>query len=100
MKRKELGNNQEKVFSLKLHSLHTPVLISSLLLRSVNAGQIDVSCCMKNNQSWVLVLYEVKTSQYPSNVQWGRLKRAQDYLSRVLEMGVKLEVKFCQKAEA
>lgn len=93
------GDKLEKDFSVDLHRTYLPVLISSQLLRSFNAGQIDVAGLKKINQSWVLSLFEVKSSQYPPAHQWRRLLRAQDYLSRVLEISTLLEVKFCQKDE-
>jgi hypothetical protein len=93
------GDKLEKDFSAIIHNSYLPVLVSSQLLRSLSAGQIDVAGLTKKNQSWVLSLFEVKSSQYPTQIQWRRLLRAQDYLSRVLEIDTKLEVKFCQKDE-
>ena len=93
------GDKLEKEFSATIHKSHLPVLISSQIVRSLNAGQVDVAGLSKINQSWVLTLFEIKSSQYPSNQQWRRLLRAQDYLSRVLGIDTKLEVKFCQKDE-
>lgn len=99
MKGKEQGTNFEKEFSRTFHQQHCPVLISSLLLRSHEAGQIDMAGLQKKTNGWFLILYELKGRVYPGRGQWIRLKKAQDYLSRVLEMESKLEVKFCQKAE-
>jgi hypothetical protein len=95
---KKKGSQFEKEFSFLAHKIHLPVLISSQLLRSLNAGQIDVAgLSLKKNKAWVLLLFEVKSRQYPSLIQWQRLRRTQDYLSKVLEIETKLEVKFCQK---
>ena len=92
------GDSLEKKYSLIIHKSNVPVLISSQLVRTIDAGQIDIAKLSKGkNKSWVLSLYEVKSSQYPSPRQWQRLRRSQDYLSRVLEIETKLEVKFCQK---
>lgn len=93
------GDKLEKDFTGLLHQKNHPVLISSLLLRSHNAGQIDAASLVKRAGEWTLFLYELKSSQVPSWSQRQRLLRSQDYLSKVLEMGVKLEVKFCQKDE-
>lgn len=93
------GNDFESDFSLKNHQIYLPVLVSSQLLRSFNAGQIDVACLSRKKKSWVLHLFELKIKKYPSFSQWRRLQRSQDYLSKVLEIEAKLEVKFCQKAE-
>jgi hypothetical protein len=101
MKWKDLGNSFEKDFSFSFHQSVCPVLLSSLLIRSIDAGQIDVAGLVKdkNSKKWSLILYELKISQYPGRKQWERLRRTQDYLSRVLEMDAKLSVKFCQKDE-
>lgn len=93
------GDKVEKDFSEFFHKRHRPVLISSLLLRSHNAGQIDIAGLVKKNNEWTLLLYELKSTQAPGWNQRMRLLRSQDYLSKVLGMGVKLEVKFCQKDE-
>lgn len=93
------GDRFEKDFSLLAHRIHLPVLISSQILRSLNAGQVDVAGLSRKNKLWVLCLFEVKAKHYPSAIQWRRLRRAQDYLSKVLDIETKLEVKFCQKAE-
>lgn len=93
------GDKFEKEFSLIAHQDHLPVLVSSQILRSLNAGQIDVAGLSRKNKSWVLCLFEVKFKHYPSAMQWQRLRKAQDYLSKVLELETKLEVKFCQKAD-
>jgi hypothetical protein len=70
-----------------------------MVLRSLNLGQIDVAYLEKSqNKTWVLRIIESKTSVYPSVQQMKRLRKTQDYLSRVLDMESLLEVKFCQKA--
>ena len=91
------GDRLEQDYSKTIHQDGIPVLVSSLLLRSNEAGQVDLAKLSKNKKSWVLSLYEVKYSQNPSRSQLVRLWRAQDYLSRVLDLETKLEVKFCQK---
>ncbi len=97
MKWKERGSNFEKYFSQSFHQRCCPVLISSLVLRSNLAGQIDMAGLEKKSNSWCLILYELKCSIYPDAAQWRRLRLAQDYLSRVLEMEVKLQVKVLPK---
>lgn len=82
------------------HKQGIPFLVSEVLLRSYNLGQIDVCYLKKNkNKSWVLKIIEIKSSIYPSSKQYQRLKRTQDYLSKILELESNLEVKFCQKAD-
>ena len=93
------GDIAESEFSKILHGTNTPFLISSQLLRSMNLGQVDVAYLKRNTvkKSWVLCLVEVKTSFYPTKFQMRRLLKTQEYLSRILEIESKLEVKFCQK---
>ena len=93
------GDELEQALSASLYRSYLPVLISSQLLRSLSAGQIDLAGLKKINKSWVLTLFEVKSSKYPGLNQWRRLLLAQDYLSKILEIETKLEVKFCQKDE-
>lgn len=94
------GDMHESQTSSFYHKRCVPALVSSLVLRSKNLGQIDIAYLEKNkNKSWVLVILETKSSLYPSRHQLIRLRRTQDYLSRLLEMESKLEVKFCQKCD-
>lgn len=93
------GELQESRDSFILHGSGVPTLISPLFLRSRDLGQIDNACLKKKHGKWVLKLVESKTSVYPSAFQLWRLRRAQEYLSILLDMPVKLEVNFCQKAD-
>lgn len=91
-----LGQIQESLQTKLFHNLGTPVLVSSLVLRSKGLGQIDVAYIHKTLH-WKLKIIEIKSKTAPSRKQWHRLLRAQDFLGKVLEMESKLEVKFCQK---
>lgn len=93
------GEQFEKEFSQLIHSKNIAVLVSSNLLRSFNLGQIDVACLEQEQGRRRLMIYECKSSVFPSKKQWFRLLATQDYLSRVLNIETKLEVKFCQKDE-
>lgn len=94
------GDIAESSHSLTLHQKGVPALVSSLVLRSQNLGQIDIAYLEKNSKkAWVLKIVEMKSSVYPSQMQLIRLRKTQDYLSRVLDVESKLEVKFCQKAD-
>jgi hypothetical protein len=93
------GEKFEQEYSLIAHQRFLPVLVSSLLLRSIGAGQVDVAGLDRKNKTWVLRLFEVKSKVAPTILQWRRLQKTQDYLSKMLEIESKLEVKFCQKAE-
>lgn len=99
------GDIAESDFSREFHKQYVPFLISSSLLRSMNLGQIDIAYVKKivqgsscSQRPWRLYLIEVKSSHYPVRSQMTRLLKTQEYLSRVLEIESKLEVKFCQKA--
>lgn len=92
------GDIAESESSKFFHQKGVPALISSLVLRSQNLGQIDIAYLEKNHKkTWVLKIIETKSSVYPDRKQVFRLLKTQDYLSRVLEVESKLEVKFCQK---
>ena len=92
------GDIAESSHSKIFHQKGVPFLVSSLVLRSQNLGQIDIAILEKNHKNaWVLKVIETKSSLYPAARQIFRLRKTQDYLSRVLEIESKLEVKFCQK---
>ncbi len=94
------GDILEAQASKYFHRECVPALVSSLILRSKNLGQIDVAYLERDfKKSWVLRIVETKSSQYPSRSQMMRLRRTQDYLSRLLDMGAILEVKFCKKVD-
>ena len=76
----------------------TAVLISSLFLRENGLGQIDIAYISKKTyQKWQINLVECKTAHYPNRNQTIRLKKTQEYLSKLLDMESKSEVSFCQK---
>lgn len=92
------GDILESDYTKEMHQLGVPALISPLLLRSLNLGQIDVAYIQKaSDKKWLLKIIESKSSLSPSRAQMLRLRKTQDYLSRVLEMEALLEVKFCKK---
>lgn len=94
------GDILESEFSQSMHKKGVPVLVSPMHLRSLNLGQIDVAYLERiKNKTWVLRIIESKSSISPSIIQMKRLRKTQDYLSRVLDMPAKLEVNFCQKAD-
>lgn len=94
------GDILEAQASKYFHRECVPALVSSLILREQNLGQIDVAYLERDyKKSWVLKIVETKSSIYPSRHQMQRLRRTQDYLSRILEMAAILEVKFCKKVD-
>jgi hypothetical protein len=90
------GDLYEKECSLLYHKQFIPFLISSKILREIDAGQIDIAF-IKSIDPLKVGLIEVKSRSFPSRMQWQRLKKTQDYLSKVLECETNLSVKFCQK---
>ena len=94
------GDIHEAQASKYFHRESIATLVSSLILRSQNLGQIDVAYLERDcKRAWVLRIVETKYSIYPSRHQMIRLRRTQDYLSRILEMAAILEVKFCKKVD-
>jgi len=94
------GDILEAQASKYFHRECVPALVSSLILRSKNLGQIDIAYLERDHKkTWVLKIVETKSSVYPSRSQMMRLRRTQDYLSRLLEMAAILEVKFCKKVD-
>ena len=94
------GDILEAKASKYFHSQCVPALVSSLILRSQDLGQIDVAYLERDYKKiWVLKIVETKFAIYPSRKQMNRLRRTQDYLSRILDMVAILEVKFCKKVD-
>ena len=94
------GDTLEAKSTKYFHQKGVPALISPIVLRSKDLGQIDIAYLEKSsNKAWVLKIIEIKSSIYPDRAQVKRLLGTQDYLSRLLEIESKLEVKFCQKAD-
>ena len=94
------GDILEAQASKYFHGECVVTLVSSLILREQNLGQIDVAYLERDSKKeWVLKIVETKFSIYPSHRQMQRLRRTQDYLSRILEMTAILEVKFCKKVD-
>lgn len=95
------GELLEAKISEEYHLKFTPLLVSPKLLRDYGLGQIDVAFIYKTNLSkeWEAKIIECKISQYPSKIQIKRLLNSCDYLSKVLNMYVFLEVKFCKNVK-
>ncbi|MBC7430036.1 MAG: hypothetical protein H7336_15585 [Bacteriovorax sp.] len=94
------GDILESNSSQTLHQKGVPALVSPMVLRSHHLGQIDIAYLERRpDKTWVLKIVEMKTSLHPSVHQMKRLRKTQDYLSRVLDMEALLEVKFCQKVD-
>ena len=61
------------------HRIAVPVLISQVMLRRYNAGQVDVAFFYKSK----VFLVEVKNAKYPAYRQIKRLRESQSLLSRI-----------------
>lgn len=94
------GEFLESRYSIYYHFRNTPFLISPLLLRSLDLGQIDLAYLKKEKNHQQIFLIEVKNSLYPSHQQMKRLQKTQEYLSQVLNIETKLAVKFCKKRDS
>jgi hypothetical protein len=92
MKKGELFESEQ---SKIVHKNNLAFLVSPKLLREYNLGQIDLAAISNKK----IKIYEVKSSYYPSQLQMKRLKRTVDYLARIMEMDVVLEVRLCQKRD-
>lgn len=88
------GYEFEKRSTEKISTDEIPFLISSLLLREKNLGQIDLATYQKKKR---IKIFELKYSKYPSYLQLTRLRKTQDYLSQILEVEVDLKISLCKK---
>ena len=75
------GGALELRIAREVHQNTLPVLISQVVLRKWNAGQVDLAYIFKNK----LFIIEVKASRYPRSLQIKRLKRSLDFLTAVLK---------------
>lgn len=92
LRSKNKGKILEKKLSKSLHFQSTPILISSLLLRELGAGQIDIARIQKYKNNKMIELYEVKNSKSPSKIQLNRLKNTQNLISQLLDCEVTLKI--------
>ncbi len=92
MSKKMIGDRAEKIASKKYHQKYRALLISSKLLRRLNCGQVDIAYVDKNFET---TLVEVKSNRSIGvfKEQRKRLKRTQDYLSKLFNRNVYLVLK-------
>ncbi len=90
--KKEKGNLLEKELSEKLHSAHVPFLISSLVLRNYECGQVDVSY-LKND---CIYLIEAKNGGEINHKQYFRLKKSGELVSKILDKSVFIKLSFAK----
>lgn len=86
------GERLEKELSFKFHELYTPVLISSKVLRSRGAGQIDL--CYLHQE--LLNVIECKNGGILSPKQYTRLKNSGEILGNILDKSVFIKLVFAK----
>lgn len=86
------GELFERELSKKLHQKHTPVLISSKLLRRLGCGQVDVSYVAAG----AIILVEAKSSLIGvvsmKKSQVRRLLRTARLLQNLLDLSVNIKI--------
>lgn len=80
------GDQDEAYFSKVLHQKYTPILVSSLVLRQMGAGQIDIA--VLTDQSIHIV--EVKSSGRVTWQQIKRLRLSANWLCHLLDQSCQL----------
>ena len=76
------GFELEKKYSAIVHRCGMPVLLSSLLLREIGAGQVDLAVMEYNRP--VVYLYEIKSHGHLSYNQQKRLKSSSIFVGEIL----------------
>jgi len=76
----------EKKYSAIIHQQGIPVLLSSLLLREIGAGQVDLA--MMDYNKPVVSLYEIKSHGHLSYKQKKRLNDSAIFIGEILNCTV------------
>lgn len=88
------GLKNEIHFSKTFHSQGSPLLVSPLILRFRDLGQIDLARLRKDKTDWILEIVEVKSSRVGQELllrgQKIRLLNAQKFLSGIFGVRSKL----------
>lgn len=88
------GLNEELFFSRDFHSDGVPLLISPLLLRGRDLGQIDLARMKKTKGGWIIEVGEVKSSQVGAEgmerFQKQRIFSSQRFLSGIFGVASRL----------
>lgn len=79
----EKGSKTEAEFTKIFHSTGTPLLVSSLVLRSRSCGQIDCAKLEFKQQQKRILLTEIKSNSWISHSQSIRLRAAASLLSKI-----------------
>ncbi len=86
------GEDFERKTSLSIHKDGIPFLVSSLVLRERNCGQVDLSILKDDS----IYLFELKFGQILSEKQSSRLKRSAWLISSLLEKNVFIKLIFAK----
>lgn len=89
LKNNKKGDLLEQRLSKIIHNKNTAILASSLVLRELSCGQIDI-CSLGNN---ILIIHEVKSKpEGLSRKQWRRLLSSLEFLVQVFNTQGHVEV--------
>lgn len=80
------GDDFEKSMSDLLHSNRLPLLVSPMVLRSRNLGQIDVATISKKS----IIIWELKSSLRLGIKQRTRIRAAASFLSQLFSKSVRV----------
>lgn len=99
----ERGNKSEAAFTKDFHQTGTPVLVSSLVLRARDCGQVDCAKLEQKSQVFqdkILQIKEVKANHWVSQTQQRRLLRSADFLSKIFSCRSTISFAFGQNGIA
>ncbi len=83
------GESLEKYNSIIIHKSGTPLLVSSLILREFNCGQVDISIFYKNQ----IHIFEVKCKpEAITKKQRARLMQSLEFIASVFECSGQVHV--------
>lgn len=86
------GRKRELHYSLEFHQQNIPLLVSSLVLRSRNLGQIDIAII---NSKKIIEVFEIKSSEQGSHLsfhQRQRLNSALLFLTLIFNLSGRIKV--------
>lgn len=87
-----VGASAELKSSVKLHSIGTPFLISSLFLRSRDLGQVDIAYFHNKTLYFIEVKNSVLgVSKLYSSTQISRLKKAAKFFSIIFDVNTRVK---------
>ncbi|MFZ4714848.1 MAG: hypothetical protein ACOYL6_14110 [Bacteriovoracaceae bacterium] len=92
--RLQKGRNLEKTLSYEFHQEGIPLLITPIILRRRNAGQVDLARVMRKGHTKWVQIQEVKAGDGISFSQRNRLKIAAQFIGIVLKLPVELKYSF------